>query len=92
LVHLGHTIVHGDESDAKFVFHGCAQDYTVNLDGSGMPHRHGPVFRPVRGGSIALRIAPYIHNEKPRCLECRYAEQPANGMSFRQISDNIRPA
>jgi hypothetical protein len=40
LIHLGHPSIHGDEADAKFVFHSRAQEHAVNLDRPGLPHRH----------------------------------------------------
>jgi hypothetical protein len=67
LVHLGHANIHCDKSNAKFVFHGRAQEYTVNLDRAGLSHWHGSVAGQglALGRSELVKVAPYVHDEKP---------------------------
>jgi hypothetical protein len=65
LVHLGHANSHGDKSNAKFVFHGRAQEYTINLDRPGLSQWHGSVAG--RGLDLGrndlVKVAPYVHDE-----------------------------
>jgi hypothetical protein len=65
LVHLVHPIVDGDEPNAKFVFHGRPEEYTVNLDRPGPPHRYGLVFGRSRSVILVLLVLQHIHDEKP---------------------------
>lgn len=67
LVHLGHANIHCDKSNVKFVFHGRAQGYTVNLDRPGQSHWHGSDAGQglALGRSELVTVAPYVHDEKP---------------------------
>jgi hypothetical protein len=54
-----------DKSNAKFVFHGRAQEYTINLDRPGLSHWHGSVAgrRLDLGRNDLVKVAPYVHDE-----------------------------
>jgi hypothetical protein len=46
LIHLGHANIHGNETDAQFMFHGRAQEYAIDLDRPGREARSATTVGP----------------------------------------------